>query len=200
MEKFDDLGKVVCQECGKSFVFLSSHLTKHNMTTNDYKLKYPDHPLSSNQFKAKVKYGQLNMFKNKKEEAKIKSEEIDSDEILVLEEPVIENIKLPDVKKVKLNTLDQSRENILELLLTYFPSIKQNYLIQKFMSDKRLEYEFITDYADPKVKVIVDFPKTFWHNKDRYVNANRDLVLENDGWKIIKINSISQDAIHKSLF
>ena len=186
MEKYDN-GKVVCQVCGKSFVILGNHIKRHDMTTEEYKEKFPDCPMTSEQFKAKMKYSsnKNTMFDN-------------NDEIVVNEEPDIEEIE-EEIIIEKSNSIEQSREEILDLLSTYFHNVKQNYMITKLFLDKRIEYEFITDYCDPVLKIIIDFPKAFWHNSDRYINYNRDHILEQDGWKVIKINSTSLHDIQKAL-
>ena len=210
MEKYDN-GKVICQVCGKSFIILGNHIKRHDMTTEEYKEKFPDCPMTSSQFKAKMKYSsnKNDLFDNSDkivdEVITIVDEVItiiDEPEVMVNEEPYIEEIDeviILEKSNSDLNVIEQSREEILDLLSTYFHNVKQNYMITKFFLDKRIEYEFITDYCDPMLKIVIDFPTAFWHNSDRYVNYNRDHILEQDGWKIIKINSTSLYDIQKSL-
>ena len=195
MEKYDADGKVICQECGKSYMIISRHLLKHNMNAENYKEKYPGFPISSAQFSAKMKYGKIKMFK------KDKDVEPTVEEIIVDEEPEIEEMdQVEIIKPTKSKGLiHHSKEEILDLLLTYFPNVKKDYMISKYFIDKRLEYEFITDFCDPTTKVVIDFPKVFWHNIDRYINFNRDSILEQDGWKVININSASYIDIQKRL-
>lgn len=48
--------KVECSVCGKKYkVITSSHLRKHDISIEDYKLNYPDSPLSSQYFVEKMK-------------------------------------------------------------------------------------------------------------------------------------------------
>ena len=191
MEKYDN-GKVICQVCGKSFIILGNHIKRHDMTSEEYKEKFPDCPMTSDQFKAKMKYSsnKNDLFDN--------SDKI-VDEVIVDEEPEIEEVIILEKSKSDLNVIEQSKEEILDLLSTYFPNVKKDYMITKFFLDKRIEYEFITDYCDPMLKIVIDFPTAFWHNSDRYLNYNRDHILEQDGWKVIKINSTSLHDIQKSL-
>jgi len=193
MEHFDENGKVICQICGKSYEILSNHLTKHNMSGIEYKEKYPGCPIASEKFRAKMKFSKSDIFNNKKDVV---------EEIIVNEEPEIEEfdeVKILEKSNSKLNVIDQTKEEILDLLLTYFPHVKKDFLITKLTHDKRIEYEFITDFCDPILKIVIDFPKVFWHNNDRYMNYNRDNMLEQDGWKVIKINSTSFHDIQKAL-
>lgn len=81
------------------------------------------------------------------------------------------NIKIGIINKVK------------ELL----PNIQVNGLVRKITGGGHLVFEFITDFADPILKVIVDFPDSFWHNSDTYTDPNKDTKLKNAGWKIIKV-------------
>ena len=44
-------GKAVCQECGVAFKLISpAHLKKHNITMAEYRLKYPDCPISGSEY------------------------------------------------------------------------------------------------------------------------------------------------------
>ena len=64
-----------------------------------------------------------------------------------------------------------------------------------------LQFSFITDYCDPVLKVVIDFPKTYWHNMDAGYDPNRNVKLKEAGWKIIEIKSKSPtfDEITDSL-
>ena len=58
---FDENEKVICQLCGKPFMVISPrHLSgKHEIKYSEYKLRFPDAPLSSAEFTAKSKYGKM---------------------------------------------------------------------------------------------------------------------------------------------
>jgi very-short-patch-repair endonuclease len=74
-------------------------------------------------------------------------------------------------------------------LKLYFSNIEMDYLISQFGTDKNLKFEFITDYCDPILRVVVQFPDTFWHNEDIYVDLNKNYKLEQYGWKVYTIPS-----------
>ena len=60
-------------------------------------------------------------------------------------------------------------------------------MISEFGLDKRLKFEFITDYCDPILKVVIQFPDTFWHNMEAGIDLNKNLKLSQCGWKVIEI-------------
>ena len=51
-------GKVSCQLCGKSFLVITPrHLSTHNVTYSEYKMRFPNAPLSCEEFAIRGKYG-----------------------------------------------------------------------------------------------------------------------------------------------
>jgi len=192
--KLDENGKVICQICGKSFLVISpKHLMKiHDVTFSQYRSRYPDAPLSSEEFRSRGKFGKLGLFKKGVQEDVPIIEDIIEDDLD--EEPVKELkkfevvVNLPEEKQ---DPISKTKRNILKFLKDIFYNIEPNYVIRKFHPDGRLEYEFITDFADPILKIDFEFPKVFWHNKDRYEDLNRKIKLQSGGWKIIEISSIS---------
>ena len=180
---FDEKGKVICQVCGKSFLVISPrHLKKHNITYEDYTKRFPQAPLSSEEFIARGKYG-----KNKD---LFVSNEI-GDEQLVEEEvePDIEELEIEKLIKTnkKSTPMESMKAKIQDHLKMYFANIKMDYLIRQFGIDNRLKFEFITDYCDPVLKVVIQFPDTFWHNQEAAIDPNKNVKLEKYGWKIIEI-------------
>lgn len=185
---FDEKGKVVCQICGKSYLVISpKHLkVKHNIQYHDYTKRYPKAPLSSQEFVALGKYG-----KNK--DIFIKEGEI-GEEVQVEEIEVdIEELELEKLvkKEVHLNPMQAAKSRILDHLKIYFANIRKDYLIQQYGVDKNLKFEFITDFCDPVLKVVIQFPDTFWHNQEAFYDANKNIKLQQYGWKIIEIPSKS---------
>jgi len=185
---FDEKGKVVCQICGNSYLVISPrHLQKHNVRYADYRKRFPNAPLSNDEFAARGKYG-----KNKDLFIHPENEEVIGEDILV-DEPEVEEID--DVEKFLKTELKQTNPikamkiKIRDHLRLYLSNIEMDYLIRQFGSDKKLKFEFITDYCDPVLKVVVQFPKTFWHNHDLCIDLNKTMKLEQYGWKVIKINS-----------
>lgn len=199
--KLDENEKVVCQICGKAFLVISpKHLSRiHDVTLAQYRTRYPDAPLSSKEFRSRGKFGKLHLFK-KEDESERKGEpvieDIITDEELPVEEP--EELGLEEVPEVvielpkkKQDPMSRAKDNILRFLKESFRNIEQDYMIRILAPDGRLEYEFITDFADPILKVDFEFPRTFWHNEDRYMDLTRKVKLRNNGWKVIEVNSNS---------
>lgn len=190
----NEKGKIICQICGKPYLVISpKHLEKHNIVYQDYKKRFPDAPLSSREFIARGKYG-----KNKdllqQEEAKV-------EELIDEEDPEIEEIQ---VEKLIQNTLpitpmEAMKHKILDHLKLYYTNIRKDYLIRQFGVDNNLKFEFITDFCDPILKVVIQFPDTFWHNQEMAIDPNKYIKLEQYGWKVIEIpsNNPSLSLINK---
>lgn len=191
-------GKVICQVCGKPFLTISPrHLKKHDMTYDEYKMKFPDAPYSSEEFSVRSVYGKnKDMFKEAvQEEEEIKIEELE-DEITDNEEevdPLIEELEI--IKKqeasVKLDKIQGTKKNILNHLSIMFSNVQQDYFIEEKTISGQLKYKYITDFADPILKVAFFFPKTFWHNDDGYYDELRDSNIQKDGWKIVRVGKMN---------
>jgi hypothetical protein len=203
-------GKVICQVCKKEYnVITPAHLKKsHNMTMDEYKLKYPNASLVGEKTKNRRKYSQDQYFKTKQEEndefkefykndnnpeieeINIKKE-IEENDDEIIKEYVIEKSKDFDVLEYKankkdndieINPIQKMKNRIHKQIKKYFPNTKIDYLIEeKSMIGNRLLYAYITDFCDPVLKVDIEFPDTFWHNNDMLNNSNRDINLERDG-------------------
>jgi hypothetical protein len=122
MNQYDEKGMVICQECGKSFYQLTvQHLKLHQMTTPDYKLKYPDCPISSKSFKAKQKFKTVNVFEDspsehieplpKTENLEIKSNQI-QEEIKIEETNEFDLDKIPVISKEFANEVSNFIEEV----------------------------------------------------------------------------------------
>jgi len=200
-KEYDEQGKIICQVCGKSFSIISpSHLQrKHNITLKEYKNKYPGIAITSKQFNTSRKYETTDMFNEKKPviEEKIVGKPVVEKPIDIKDpgnDPIFEELQnqkstIPKKSKKPTDKIAISRFKILVQLQKYYKHMKQNYMIQKFSRTGHLEYEFITDYADPVLKIIVNFTKTFWHNSDMNEHPSKNRKLKEDGWKIIEIRS-----------
>ena len=199
-------GKVLCQICGKPFnVITGAHINKHNVSMEQYKERFKNVALSSTEFKTKQKYCKTNVFKKASDIIKPNDNDVIEDteetldfnrntitefeEIIVDEEPEIENLDIPNFKEDTRDPIKLKKQKILNILLEYFSNIKSDYFIRKLSLTNHLEYEYVSDFADPVLKVNIEFPNTFWHNNAGYNNPNRDIVLIRDGWKVININS-----------
>jgi hypothetical protein len=184
---FDEKGKVICQICGKSFLIISPrHLKKHNISHGDYKARFPNAPLSTEEFKARGKYGRTKLFPPKDE---IGDETIvdEKEEEIDVEEIAIKKV----ARKIYNSPMESMKAKILDHLKMRYFNIKQDYLIRQFGSDQRLKFEFITDYCDPVLKVIIQFPDTFWHNVEAAVDLNKNVKLKKYHWKIIEIPTVN---------
>ncbi len=185
---YDPKGKVVCQICGKPFLVISPrHLQTHNVKYADYTRRFPNAPLSNEEFAARGKYG-----KNK--DLFIYPEnEIIGDDILVDEiEPAIE--ELDDVaefarREIQHDPMAKMKIKLRDHLRLYFTNVQMDYVVSQVGIDDRLKFEFITDFCDPVLKVVIQFPDTFWHNRDVYIDLNKNLKMEQYGWKVYEISS-----------
>lgn len=223
VQYYDKVGKIICQECKKSFdVILPTHLKKfHSMTMNEYKEKYPNFPLASQSFGSKQKY--KNTVKAMKEDAlkqEIKNQEIEIEEFNIDKIPII-NSKITqktnsfaddlikfgtslEIEEAKLKFDDprihKTKLVVLNFLSQYFHDLKNSHFIEKINLSGILEYRLITDMCSEINKIDFEFPNAFWHNYD-LPKAIRDQLLKRDGWKIIefKDNNLSLDYIKSVL-
>lgn len=195
--------KVQCRICKQDFFSISHlHLKTHNTNISTYKLRFPGAPIHSS---AKIIQNMSRPLKSKsfirKELNRI--EEINRDkytkkqpekEIVKKVTPVyrsqIKEIikKRQDSKLSKKNLVKfpDTKEILFLKLKELYPNLVNNYLIEKFSFLGMLEYSLITDMADPYRKIIFDFPKTIWHNQDRFLDFSKNTKLINDGWTINK--------------
>lgn len=189
--EYDEDGKVICQICGESFNVISpSHLgRKHDVTMEQYRQRFSDAPLNTEKFKLRQKYTHSPLFEREEpEEVEVQEQpeildKIDKEE----EKKLFKEVKEDKPKPTR--PTDKSKSTILNELRKYYPHVRQDYIIQKFSSIGPLEYEFVTDFADPILRVIINFPDTFWHNQDYYMDYSKNNKLVQDGWKIIEIHS-----------
>ena len=111
---------VICQECGKSFSQITNqHLKFHQTTIPEYKIKYPDFPISSESFKAKQKFKKVNVFNDPPvnepltnlEDSEIKSHQI-QEEIKIEETNEFDLDKIPVVSKEFANEVSNFIEEV----------------------------------------------------------------------------------------
>ena len=127
------------------------------------------------------------------------------EDIFVDEEPEIDELPIQrEVERLakKANPMQSAKDRIRQHLILYFTNIEQNYLVREFgVNDKELKFEFITDFADPVLRVAFFFPDTFWHNRDYLIDLNKNLKLTERGWKVLEIKgkSPSIDDLDESL-
>ncbi|MDX1702413.1 MAG: hypothetical protein R3250_17425 [Melioribacteraceae bacterium] len=182
---FNEKGKVICQVCGKAFMILTpSHLKTHNLKYSEYSQQFPDAPITNEEFKALSKYSKP---KYSEEDHKILGEEtVIEDDIPVIDD----EFEMPKNQLAKEfdNPMDAKKFEIFSFLADYLPNLKQDFLIEIFDIQQNLIFSTISDYSDPILKVNVEFPETFWHNRDAvYHDKNRRLKLEEHGWRVIEL-------------
>jgi very-short-patch-repair endonuclease len=200
----DEDNKIICQLCGKSFLIISPrHLQKHNITHSEYRLRFPDAPLSSEQFNVMGKYGKEKQLFVKEELSNFDNdpeiEDFDMDDPDVpnhdvnptIEEEINFGQTAEEIPTSSLDICNINKDKVLDHLRSFFTNIKKDYMIQIFSVDNRLMFEFVSDFADPVLKINVEFPNTFWHNRMQYDDHNRDRKLTEYGWKVIRIDSKS---------
>jgi len=215
--EFSEKGEVICQECGKEIqIITGSHLRKHGMTKKDYTIKYPNAPLSGQRFHLTMKHYKAKSLTTEEKKYEDPSQEVD--EVLDGESaPTIEEIKelikdqdfsdlvesqsrIPPVPEVLVDPLGQTPKDKLQLISFIrkrFPFAQNNYMIKKFNTHTTfLDYEIITDIADPISKVDFEFPNAFWHNRMPLEDVHRNLKLTRDGWKVLTITDRAPRVEH----
>ena len=194
---FDEDGKVICQICGKSFMVISpKHLSgKHDIKYGEYKLRYPEAPLSNSEFNARSKYGKVKgVFDN--DEVDIEEmDEIDDafdgiDDPDIHKEMEIDISKLTETIRQFKDPMQEKKSKILDHLRTFFSNVQQDFTVQLVDGGGRLNEEYITDFADPVLKVNIEFPDTFWHNQG-HIDLMRDEKMKSYGWKVIHVHGMN---------
>ena len=182
----EETGKIICQICGKKYLVISpKHLLKHDITHADYTKRYPSAPLSSKEFNAKSKYGKV-------KDIFAPTENPDElEEVVVNEQPNIEDdIDIEKILKEKSyrDPVKQSKAQILDTLRSYFTNVRMNYMIEEYGTmSGRLKYQYITDFTDPILRIVIQFPNTFWHNRDTNIDPLKNDKLRDDGWKVLVV-------------
>jgi len=191
-------GKIICQLCKKEFARITpSHLkNKHDgMTIEKYKELFPEAPLSNDAFKlAKSISQKFDTFKKNEEVLKDDTPVPPVNVKRVLyqkpEKPQTKLVASPDDEDIDFGPhVHEHKVIILKFLLKYYPALINNYAIELFTPSGHLEFRFQTDMADPISKTVFEFPETIWHNVDPRPNLTRNAVLQENGWKVIMIDS-----------
>lgn len=188
-EPFDDKGKVICQVCGKSYLIISpTHLRAHKITFDDYFKRFPSAPKSSNEFNIKSKYGKNStLFVN---DSALKEEDFE-EEIFVDEDPILDDIEfeaaLNKVVDEVRDPIKMQKLRVLDHLRLHFANIEKDYFVRHYAPNKNLLYEFITDFCDPVLRIVIDFPDTFWHNNDKHIDPLKNEKLKEQNWKVLTV-------------
>lgn len=180
---YNEKGKVICQICGKPFLVISPrHLQKHNIQYENYTKRFPKAPLSTEEFRARGKFGKNKLFE---------TDEIGPEQLVDECEPEVEELDIEKLVKSQkpVTPMEAMKAKILDHLRLYYANIKKDFMITQYGIDNRLKFEFITDFCDPILKVVIQFPDTFWHNVEAAIDLNKNIKLEKYGWKVIEIPS-----------
>jgi hypothetical protein len=107
MNKYDEKGMVICQECGKTFKQLTvQHLKLHQLTTPEYKIKYPDFPIYSESFKAKQKFKNVDVFEKPVEvDNPIEPQPVITKPLEDIKPQIKEEIKIEETKEFDLDKI-----------------------------------------------------------------------------------------------
>ena len=122
-------------------------------------------------------------------------EELDMNAPIEIEDAVEES-KLLDPEGLN------SKKATFLFLKSIYPTVVENFNIQKFFQGKHLVYQFITDIADPINKIDFEFPDTYWHNEG-IPDLTREAKLRKDGWNIVIVKGANptsekiKDALEK---
>lgn len=199
---YDEQGNVVCKICGKSFGCVSPHIRSSHpeIGIEGYKEKFPNTPSVSKSWKSRHSFA-ANLRQNgqnleelkvqEKEEEKLREQERDDFKKSIQAQIIKEtDTEIYFIKKEPKEHPFKDKEELVNYLKGKLNNLQENYLIEKTDLQNFLEYSYITDMADPNKMIDIEFPKAGWHNKDISVaDAMRDKRLEEDGWKVVRINS-----------
>ena len=217
VQHFSEDGRAICQLCGRSFhVITPKHLErKHDTTIKLYREQFPEFPIVSKQFMAKQQRQRSTLFQGAEEEKKKEVEEVletirrnedfieegepeialpieeDETRIPKIEEVDFEKEPLPVPPKDEIEFLEtspQEKIDIVRYLKGIFPHMKNNFAVEKRGLHGEMHYQLVTDMADPKLRVIFSFPRSFWHNETLDFNRLKEQLIA-DGWDVVVINS-----------
>jgi hypothetical protein len=142
-------GKVNCQICGKPFAIISPrHLVKHDITHAEYKLRFPDAPLTNEEFAVKSLYGRHKDEFTLTDDSIIGEEEIVDKEIITIKE--FESTEKDDTP---LDPVANMKKRIFNHLSMYLHNIRQDYFIEDKTLGGLTKFRYISDFADPVIKI-----------------------------------------------
>jgi len=209
----EDGEHVICQYCLRKLRRINpQHLAMHDMTYEEYRMRFPDAPVDHIEFenyggvKAEQPESQsiVNIQKPKRDLLKeetinsLDSEDISSEDILRQIAKESQRKKL--LVQVQPTKLDENpfiiarkkcrfhhKTEVIGFIKQFFPNLQNNYLFRKTNIEGLVLYTFITDMADPHRRTAIDFPDVFWHNRDYYYEGQKESLLKESKWRYIKI-------------
>jgi len=193
-DSFDEKGRVICQICGKSYKLLAhAHMKMHGIKMEEYREQFPEHPVSSKEFRVSQKFRTADIFKAEEEVKPISEEDLallnEEDKLNVTEDELVDASKPIDepVVKKQLSRMLQNKNDLFDYLKVAYPGLQLHFIISKHALSGLEEYRFITDMADPITRTVLDFTEATWHTAPLRPNKHQDSILTKDGWTIIKI-------------
>jgi len=198
------LEKIKCMICGKeTSLITSTHLHMHNTTVAEYKINFPEAPLSGSSFRGNV--GKSMRKINKNDDTVLdslieSSPKVDKSKLPLIEE-LIETRLPPVLKRLKSKFVDPSNSihpeklEILDYLIGIFPDVQNNYRYEGRTLAQIIEFIIMTDIAIPSKNIDLEFPKSFWHNID-YCRPDgvKNPTMRQNGWDVIEIDSTHPDV------
>jgi len=191
---------------------------KHDTTVKLYREQFPEFPIVSKQFMAKQQRQRSTLFQGAEEEKKKEVEEVletirrnedfieeDKPEVKPEIAPPIEedDTRVPTIEELDfekevipapedeiefMETSPQEKIDIVRHLKGVFPHMRNNFAVVKKSLHGNIDYQLITDMADPVIKVVFSFPRSFWHNESLDFNRVKEYLIA-DGWYVVVINS-----------
>lgn len=182
----DDGSKIICQYCLKEMKMITiTHLSKHDMTFDDYKIKYPDAPTRIKQSSVKkdnsstvIDMRDLSRSKNIIQETKKLKSKVDDYSGLKIDRPSDDNLELKSI------------DSVYKTLRKIFPNIQKNYIFKKLNRDGNILYTVMTDFGDVKKRIMIDFGGMNWNVKTPLLTKSRKKeLLSESKWKYINIDA-----------
>jgi len=178
---------VVCRLCGKNFKMITAtHLKKdHDTTIEEYKKEFPEAQIICG-----ARIEQMGeMVKNRKPRApKPVIEEIEKETFS--EQTVEELIEIKNhqvINKPKIINNNETEIAVNKYIKMVYPTAIEDYVVTIKNSNGEILYEFVTDIAVPEIKLIFDFPNSFFHNGYAHVDLVRNTTLKLYDWEFITL-------------
>ena len=187
MEIEEKLGHATCMLCGKQFGLITpQHLKRfHQVTMEQYKMKFPDQPLWGKAFTSSAKYAGTDLFKN----SPVEIDKIPKVGEIRIPKDLEDYKKKENIEEAKKQNMPRGKGGIYDTLRKYFGYIETNYFIEKIDLSGHLAYRVITDFCVPSSKIIIDFPNSYWHNYEPSSEVLKRDLIPSEGYRVIRILS-----------
>lgn len=198
----EDGSKVICQYCLKEFRRITTqHLRMHDMTFDEYKFNFPGAPTDHTHYKDFLNEVEVSTVIQKPVNQIDNKPNISSgDDILAqMKSDIQEAVKTQVVVSDESEQFDvnqseikfQHKGEIIAFIRNLLPGLKNNYYYRKRNLVGEVLYSFVTDMADPVHRIAIDFPDTFWHNRDFYFESRKQELLKQSKWRYVRIEGVA---------